>query len=720
MSKSKVYSSSTEEEHHQDRAKALTREELHMHVKELPKKWFSLVFENPEMEKALNAFLLDRILGSKILPVFSFFFIATFMLMRLNYHSIGEGVPKSFTIYIVIMLAAVGVILAGLNAIALLRPSWASSRSCVHVSMFVILCTSLSHAILLIYRVHHICEPGEPFIFCSPKKGEVPFVHAFVLPVLVWYGQILSGGAYKSFTLLLAAINLPTLIYCVHETVGDIIAIGAGLQCSLVLTSIGVMNQQNMKLFEYHVAVSNSLREEVNRAAVMAELERKQLRMVLANVAHDMKTPLMAFQMGVHAIAQLIKRPDSGDSKGEPVFSEIESLVNDLDASCVFLTMQINRALDVTKIENKVKLLACYETVRIATVLKWAIGIMKSAQTRVEIVIGQTSNLLDKMIITDKGWLQENLLCLLSNAVKFSPADTCVSIHLSLASSHAEAVRDSVVAHMAASGKESPAQPPQSQSQPLLLVVEVEDHGIGVPPDKAAQLFKAFAQTQRRAGGTGLGLYSLALRIDELGGCYGIKAPSKHAGSVFYFGMPYKLDTNCLPVDNSNSAFLSDESYLTIRHDPPPPEEVHAEGHLAALYSRSNLRNLKSPSVLVVDDNGPALKLLIKALKQEGANVDYATDGYSALTMMKKSLYTMVIMDIQMPIMDGVESVRQLREWERSIDGDGRRQYVYGTSANPDEEISENCLGVGMDEFVLKPLSFPTLANKLRSLHHPL
>ena len=79
----------------------------------------------------------------------------------------------------------------------------------------------------------------------------------------------------------------------------------------------------------------------------------------------------------------------------------------------------------------------------------------------------------------------------------------------------------------------------------------------------------------------------------------------------------------------------------------------------------------------------------------------------------------MVVMDIQMPVMDGIESVRQLREWERSIEGDGRHQFVCGASANPDEGTRESCLAIEMDEFVVKPMSFPALVSKLRSLHTP-
>jgi CheY-like chemotaxis protein len=120
----------------------------------------------------------------------------------------------------------------------------------------------------------------------------------------------------------------------------------------------------------------------------------------------------------------------------------------------------------------------------------------------------------------------------------------------------------------------------------------------------------------------------------------------------------------------------------------------------------------------VVDDAPTALKMVQKALTLAGAEVHTATNGFTALKMMKSKLYTLVIMDIQMPVMDGFESVRQLRAWECGPHGDGRRQYIVGASASPpDDDIRRYACDVGMDEFTEKPFDFNDLVQRVRMLH---
>jgi CheY-like chemotaxis protein len=100
-----------------------------------------------------------------------------------------------------------------------------------------------------------------------------------------------------------------------------------------------------------------------------------------------------------------------------------------------------------------------------------------------------------------------------------------------------------------------------------------------------------------------------------------------------------------------------------------------------------------------------------RALKQGDVDVE------TALKMMKQNLYTMVVMDVQMPVMDGIESVRQLREWERSEEGDGGHQYIISASASPDEITRGNCFSAGTDTFMLKPLVFSELLSCIKSQH---
>ena len=304
-----------------------------------------------------------------------------------------------------------------------------------------------------------------------------------------------------------------------------------------------------------------------------------------------------------------------------------------------------------------------------------------------------------------------------------------------------------------------------------LLLVEVSDQGIGVPADKREFLFKPFSQTQRRAGGTGLGLYSLALRIQMLRGFYGFHDAPSGSGSVFFFAMPYAVGESAemfiddyvddqvaepIPVSSPRdaaggsdtpSAFRrlddrpfafrpprSSESHvhhvLTVEDVPDPPLSGRRGNDASSIYAvdsrgdasaSSTVRILAPapnlpPLMLIVDDAVPTLKVVTRSLAADGMVIETATDGFTALNMMKKQLYTCVLLDIQMPIMDGIEAARQLRDWERSQCTDGYQQLIIGGSANDDEETLRDARNAGMDDFIPKPFNLKALKLRINSL----
>ena len=190
--------------------------------------------------------------------------------------------------------------------------------------------------------------------------------------------------------------------------------------------------------------------------------------------------------------------------------------------------------------------------------------------------------------------------------------------------------------------------------------------------------------------------------MEQLGGFYGFRnrTPASLSGSIFFFGIPYRED--CIPAASEHDAM-------------PIPISIAA---VMTLDRRIDESKGPAPLLLLVDSSFPTIKMLGRAIRNNGVVVESATDGYAALKMMKNKLYTMVIMDIQMPVMDGMESVRLLREFERSPAGDDAHQFIYGASASPD--AAEECIDVGMDVFVSKPLDINRMMDVLRSLHHPL
>jgi signal transduction histidine kinase len=216
-----------------------------------------------------------------------------------------------------------------------------------------------------------------------------------------------------------------------------------------------------------------------------------------------------------------------------------------------FMTMCINRCLDYTKASKGVKLVPKPETVNLQEALDFPISIMRDVQTQLPIMLAPVPAEICSHIITDKQWLMENVLCLLSNAVRYSQAGS-VEIYVSL---------DPVLSNDSTKADEIPA----------LLRFEVSDCGIGITEETMSTLFAPFKQAQRLAGGTGLGLFSLAKRVEALHGQYGVR--TRHdgtQGSMFWFSIPYRPDNvSFTPRHLSPTVFLPPE-------EAPPTLVAHA------------------------------------------------------------------------------------------------------------------------------------------------
>lgn len=525
------------------------------------------------------------------------------------------------------------------------------------------------------------CDAGRQLLHCNEYEGQPPTFHYTVMLVSMLYAFIICKGLF-SFLSNVALWLLSTAFLVVDTYIENgkpYISFGVFICCCLLLVVLHHLVYQEMLKFEYHVALQSSTKLQLTQSLDQAERDKAQLKMVLANVAHDLKTPLQAFSAGIHSLSDLVLLKNSATVTANS--GVCAGILRDMEGSYAFMMMQINRALDVSKSENDVPLRAKPESVLLRTIVSWAINIMSSIQTRVRLKLkSNPPSLLDKLMLTDKVWLQENLLCLLSNAVKYSPADSTVTIRVSMINVSAG---------------------PETKENTEQLMVEVEDEGVGLSPEQSSKLFQPFAQAQRCAGGTGLGLYSLALRINTLGGSYGVRDSSGECGSLFYFSLPFHEDTTS-GVSSVESSLKNDCSPVVLTTI--PDEEFDSA----------------NPKVLVVDDSATTLKIFSRAIAQSGARVETAVDGFTALKLMKKNVYTVVIMDIQMPIMDGLESVRKLREWERDVAQERLprdRQYIIGASACSLEETKKNALNVGMNEFLLKPVDIPALLQKLKSLY---
>ncbi len=201
---------------------------------------------------------------------------------------------------------------------------------------------------------------------------------------------------------------------------------------------------------------------------------------------------------------------------------------------------------------------------------------------------------------------------------------------------------------------------------------EVIDTGIGIPRESQRRLFEPFSQadssTTRRYGGTGLGLAICRRVVELMGGALGV-ASEPGGGSTFWFSVRLELPPNVAPSRPLGGARPAERVAGVLR-------------------------------VLVVEDNSVNRDVARGLLETLGCQVDVAGDGAEAVVACTQVEYDVVLMDCQMPHLDGYEATRRIR----SSEGSGRRTPVIGLTASAMKGDRERCLAAGMDDYLPKPV----------------
>jgi signal transduction histidine kinase/DNA-binding response OmpR family regulator len=213
--------------------------------------------------------------------------------------------------------------------------------------------------------------------------------------------------------------------------------------------------------------------------------------------------------------------------------------------------------------------------------------------------------------------------------------------------------------------------------------MQVDDTGIGVPAALHSRLFESFTQadasTTRRYGGTGLGLAISKRLVEMMGGTIGFTSRERE-GSSFWCEVP-----------------LAPAARL------PPPVAVPPPRRPAS-------RRDGEPLVLIVEDNPVNQKLAVRILQRLGYRTVTADHGGQALDILERSAVDAILMDCQMPEMDGYETTARIRERE----GDARHTPIVAVTASVLDEDRERCLASGMDEYLAKPFGPDEIAAVLR------
>ncbi len=217
-----------------------------------------------------------------------------------------------------------------------------------------------------------------------------------------------------------------------------------------------------------------------------------------------------------------------------------------------------------------------------------------------------------------------------------------------------------------------------------ILKVEIEDTGVGLPADEISRLFEAFTQadssTTRRFGGTGLGLAICRNLVDMMGGSLSFRA-REDGGSVFQFEV--ELGADLMSVKTKTPDVTAGES---IAWD---PDGLH---------------------VLLVEDNPLNQRVMSFMFKKFGIKMTLASNGQEALSICDNNYFDAILMDCQMPVMDGLEATAELRRREGGL----RRTPIIALTAGAFESDRDRCLAAGMDDYLTKPVDGELLLQVLQ------
>lgn len=476
-------------------------------------------------------------------------------------------------------------------------------------------------------------EMNPNIVLSMNKKGEVQYLNP--------YGESLIDELeiLQSHMSILLPENIKNIIEkCLSddETIQAVESEFRGR--SFLWTFSPIMNQQLVHGYALEITQRRKDREQVRAAQIekaTAEAANVAKSSFLANMSHEIRTPLTAI---IGFSESLL---DSSQSMGERVDS-----INTVIRSGKHLMQIINDILDLSKVEAD-KLEVEHLEISPFTLLSDVQALVSLAAEEKGLYFDVEYDFpMPEVIITDPVRLKQIIINICNNAVKFTTQGG-VQVKVSY------------------------------DENTNLLTIKTIDTGIGLSEEQISKLFNPFTQadtsTTRQYGGTGLGLHLSKQLAVKLGGDISIES-TINIGSCFI-----------TTVDAGNC----DENKLLSSM--PEIKSVSAqpiiEGHDVNV----------SGKVLLAEDNTDNQRLVSMYLNKLGAEVVIANNGKEAVELTEKNDFDLILMDMQMPVMNGVEATKRLREM-------GYIKPIVALTANAMKEDVETCYSAGCDDFLQKPI----------------